>query len=134
MGYRKMAMSKQFNYGGQAVLEGVMMRGSKHMAVAVRAPYGFCAEALKVSKAQYPSLTFPESAVDATSAALKSDRADFAEAVKQEGKIFAIKVNDGGSLADSEVKAMTAAILRIGAHGSDAFAINAGGEFESYGD
>jgi uncharacterized protein YqhQ len=30
----------EFNYGGQAVMEGVMMRGSKAMAVAVRAPSG----------------------------------------------------------------------------------------------
>ena len=30
----------EFNYGGQAVMEGVMMRGSKSMAVAVRAPNG----------------------------------------------------------------------------------------------
>lgn len=33
-------MSKQFNYGGQAVIEGVMMRGSQSMAVAVRDPKG----------------------------------------------------------------------------------------------
>src|SRR5262245_61227934 len=33
-------MSKPFNYGGQAVIEGVMMRGRKHMAVAVRNPKG----------------------------------------------------------------------------------------------
>ena len=33
-------MSKPFNYGGQAVLEGVMMRGSRVMAVAVRHPDG----------------------------------------------------------------------------------------------
>ncbi len=33
-------MSKPFNYGGQAVIEGVMMRGQKHMAVAVRDPQG----------------------------------------------------------------------------------------------
>jgi uncharacterized protein YqhQ len=33
-------MSKPFNYGGQAVIEGVMMRGRKHMAVAVRKPDG----------------------------------------------------------------------------------------------
>ena len=33
-------MSKPFNYGGQAVLEGVMMRGSRTMAVAVRHPDG----------------------------------------------------------------------------------------------
>jgi uncharacterized protein YqhQ len=31
---------KPFNYGGQAVLEGVMMRGSQAMAVAVRSPDG----------------------------------------------------------------------------------------------
>ena len=30
----------QFNYGGQAVIEGVMMRGSKALAVAVRNPAG----------------------------------------------------------------------------------------------
>jgi len=29
-----------FNYGGQAVIEGVMMRGSRNMAVAVRSPSG----------------------------------------------------------------------------------------------
>jgi len=32
-------MSKQY-YGGQAVIEGVMMRGRKSMAVAVRDPQG----------------------------------------------------------------------------------------------
>lgn len=30
----------EFNYGGQAVMEGVMMRGAKSLAVAVRAPNG----------------------------------------------------------------------------------------------
>src|SRR4051795_11846632 len=30
----------KFYYGGQAVIEGVMMRGQRHMAVAVRAPGG----------------------------------------------------------------------------------------------
>lgn len=33
-------LSTQFNYGGQAVIEGVMMRGSKAFAVAVRDPNG----------------------------------------------------------------------------------------------
>jgi uncharacterized protein YqhQ len=33
-------VSRPFNYGGQAVLEGVMMRGSRVMAVAVRHPDG----------------------------------------------------------------------------------------------
>jgi len=33
-------VSKQFNYGGQAVIEGVMMRGSRTMAVALRHPEG----------------------------------------------------------------------------------------------
>jgi uncharacterized protein YqhQ len=32
--------SQQFNYGGQALIEGVMMRGSHRYAVAVRAPDG----------------------------------------------------------------------------------------------
>lgn len=31
---------QRFNYGGQAVIEGVMMRGSTHVAVAVRDPQG----------------------------------------------------------------------------------------------
>ncbi len=33
-------MSKPFNYGGQALIEGVMMRGSRTMAVALRHPEG----------------------------------------------------------------------------------------------
>ncbi len=33
-------MANEFNYGGQAVIEGVMMRGNRYMAVAVRAPDG----------------------------------------------------------------------------------------------
>ncbi|NDJ53425.1 MAG: DUF1385 domain-containing protein [Chloroflexi bacterium] len=32
--------NQDFNYGGQAVIEGVMMRGGTHMAVAVRDPEG----------------------------------------------------------------------------------------------
>ena len=35
-----MAEMKPFNYGGQAVIEGVMMRGRKNLAVAVRRPDG----------------------------------------------------------------------------------------------
>ena len=31
---------REFNYGGQAVIEGVMMRGSRALAVAVRDPQG----------------------------------------------------------------------------------------------
>ncbi len=33
-------MPQPFNYGGQAVIEGVLMRGSSHLTVAVRAPNG----------------------------------------------------------------------------------------------
>ena len=33
-------MAKDFNYGGQAVIEGVMMRGQKARVVAVRRPNG----------------------------------------------------------------------------------------------
>jgi uncharacterized protein YqhQ len=36
----KTSSSSGFNYGGQAVIEGVMMRGSKALAVAVRNPQG----------------------------------------------------------------------------------------------
>ena len=35
-----MSGNKDFNYGGQAVIEGVMMRGSKALSVAVRNPQG----------------------------------------------------------------------------------------------
>src|SRR5947209_8465637 len=37
---RKEIHLARFYYGGQAVIEGVMMRGQRHMAVAVRAPDG----------------------------------------------------------------------------------------------
>jgi uncharacterized protein YqhQ len=33
-------LAKEFHYGGQAVIEGVMMRGQRNMAVAVRGPNG----------------------------------------------------------------------------------------------
>ncbi|UCC60015.1 MAG: DUF1385 domain-containing protein, partial [Dehalococcoidia bacterium] len=33
-------MAKRFHYGGQAVIEGVMMRGRNTVAVAVRRPNG----------------------------------------------------------------------------------------------
>ncbi len=38
--FSKQAATKPFNYGGQAVIEGVMMRGSQALAVAVRNPEG----------------------------------------------------------------------------------------------
>ena len=37
---RRLSLGKPFNYGGQAVIEGVMMRGSRTMAVALRDPDG----------------------------------------------------------------------------------------------
>jgi uncharacterized protein YqhQ len=40
MAYSPTASQPRFNYGGQAVIEGVMMRGSKALAVAVRDPKG----------------------------------------------------------------------------------------------
>jgi len=36
----RMTTKEKFSYGGQAVIEGVMMRGSRHMAIAVRHPNG----------------------------------------------------------------------------------------------
>ncbi len=40
-------MAKSFHYGGQAVLEGVMMRGEKHYAIAVRQETGEIATTVK---------------------------------------------------------------------------------------
>ena len=40
MAYSPTVPQPRFNYGGQAVIEGVMMRGSKALAVAVRDPKG----------------------------------------------------------------------------------------------
>jgi uncharacterized protein YqhQ len=38
--FRKMADKKSFNYGGQAVIEGVMIRGRKSLVTAIRRPNG----------------------------------------------------------------------------------------------
>lgn len=37
---KKMTEQKQFHYGGQAVIEGVMIRGSKYLVTAIRKPDG----------------------------------------------------------------------------------------------
>jgi uncharacterized protein YqhQ len=52
----------KFYYGGQAVIEGVMMRGQKHMAVAVRAPDGTIViheEALNSAIYKHPVMKLP---------------------------------------------------------------------------
>jgi uncharacterized protein YqhQ len=52
----------KFYYGGQAVMEGVMMRGQKHMAVAVRAPGGNIVlhqEALNSAIYRHPAMKMP---------------------------------------------------------------------------
>ena len=52
----------KFYYGGQAVMEGVMMRGQKHMAVAVRAPGGNIVvhqEALDSAIYRHPVMKLP---------------------------------------------------------------------------
>jgi uncharacterized protein YqhQ len=52
----------KFYYGGQAVIEGVMMRGQKHMAVAVRAPDGKIVvheEALNAAIYRHPVMKMP---------------------------------------------------------------------------
>jgi len=38
--YRRVVVVKRFYYGGQAVIDGVMMRGQKNMVIAVRRPDG----------------------------------------------------------------------------------------------
>ncbi len=45
-------MAEKFNYGGQAVIEGVMMRGQKNMVTVVRRPSG----ALAVDKQPIPTI------------------------------------------------------------------------------
>lgn len=127
-------MAKPFNYGGQAVMEGVMMRGSKHMAVAVRAPYGYANEALKALKEQYPALNFVETGVDVTTAAMKLDRAEFTDAVAKEGKVFAIKVSGDETIPTSDISAMKALIVRTGAPDSEAFTVNADQTITAYDD
>jgi uncharacterized protein YqhQ len=52
----------KFYYGGQAVMEGVMMRGQRHMAVAVRAPGGNIVlheEPLDSAIYRYPAMKLP---------------------------------------------------------------------------
>jgi uncharacterized protein YqhQ len=52
----------KFYYGGQAVMEGVMMRGQRHMAVAVRAPDGTIVlhqEPLNAAIYRHPTMRFP---------------------------------------------------------------------------
>jgi uncharacterized protein YqhQ len=52
----------KFYYGGQAVIEGVMMRGQRHMAVAVRAPGGKIIvrrEALNAAIYKHPIMKMP---------------------------------------------------------------------------
>ena len=48
-----MAEKKKFNYGGQAVIEGVMIRGRTSVVTAIRRPNGEIA----VNAKQVPSLT-----------------------------------------------------------------------------
>ncbi len=50
-----MAKNKKFNYGGQAVIEGVMMRGRKAIVTAVRRPSGSLAMDIKPLPSFYTS-------------------------------------------------------------------------------
>jgi len=50
-----MAKNKKFNYGGQAVIEGVMMRGRKSVVTAVRRPGGGLAIDIKSLPSIYTS-------------------------------------------------------------------------------
>lgn len=53
-------MSKDVQYGGQAVIEGVMMRGKKHMAVVVRkSPDNIVIKKEKVKSTRYSILKLP---------------------------------------------------------------------------
>ncbi|MCL4424845.1 MAG: DUF1385 domain-containing protein [Firmicutes bacterium] len=55
-------MPKRFNYGGQAVIEGVMMRGPRKLAIAVRRPDGgitVMEEEIPALLSQWPFLRWP---------------------------------------------------------------------------
>ena len=61
-------MSKPFNYGGQAVIEGVMMRGSRTVAIALRHPEGqIVVETEPLNETLYrvlkDNIRFPESEI-----------------------------------------------------------------------
>ena len=51
----KMDEPKKFNYGGQAVIEGVMMRGQKAVVTAIRRPGGGLAMDIKPLPSVYTS-------------------------------------------------------------------------------
>jgi uncharacterized protein YqhQ len=91
-------MNKQFNYGGQAVLEGVMMRGSHHMAVAVRAPYGYRSEAIKALKEAYPVLNLDAEPSTITEIAKAFHLPEFDRIIAEEGAVVALRIPDGVSL------------------------------------
>lgn len=62
MGVRVAVSEQQFAYGGQAVIEGVMMRGPKSVAIAVRRPDGEIAikeQAVNSVMQRYPLLKLP---------------------------------------------------------------------------
>ncbi len=58
----KIRMAKKFQYGGQAVIEGVMMRGKEWLAIAVRRPDGEIVvekEKIKSITQKFPFLKWP---------------------------------------------------------------------------
>src|SRR5690349_1287565 len=109
-------MNKQFNYGGQAVLEGVMMRGSRNMAVAVRAPYGYYKDALKTLKETYPSIDLEAAPVSVAEIVVAEHLPKFDEAIAKEGVVLALRLaevsaSDAAARQDVAQRLLSAGVL-----------------------
>jgi uncharacterized protein YqhQ len=107
-------MNKQFNYGGQAVLEGVMMRGSRNMAVAVRAPYGYSKDALRELKEAFPDIDLEAELVNVAEIVSGCHITEFDEVIVKEGFVVAVRIPEAGSL---DVSAREDVVRRLLASG-----------------
>jgi uncharacterized protein YqhQ len=108
----------KFYYGGQAVMEGVMMRGQKHMAVAVRAPGGniiLHQEALNSAIYRHPVMKMPflrglVGLWDALGLGMKALMFSANVAMEEEEKAEKAKQAENGEMPSLEVKASSAPI------------------------
>jgi uncharacterized protein YqhQ len=109
-------MNKQFNYGGQAVLEGVMMRGSRNMAVAVRAPYGYYKEAMQGLKETYSDIDLNAEPVNVAEIISACHIPEFDQAISKEGAVIAVRIPDAASLDLAAREDVIQQILSAGVH------------------
>src|SRR5574341_49461 len=109
-------MSKPFNYGGQAVIEGVMMRGGTHMAVAVREPEGEVIKSI-VSQiaAEYPGLPATGEPAEVTDRFTQSETALFQDFIDHGGKLRAVLIPQGARSDKLDVAAIEQLVFDVGA-------------------